>query len=245
MIRVLQAWDEVLAARRELEREGLSFRGRLRMLPWQLAYALRFRARLFRADLTKSWDVWHAVEILRAHAPPPDAPVLDMGCYGSEVLWSLRAAGWRDLWGCDLNPLTRLMPHWHRIHYLTADLTRVPLPDRRFAAITCLSVVEHGVPLEALVPEVKRLLRPGGVFILTTDFDGTGAAHEIDPAFRVFEQSWRIFDRGGFNGLGRRFLDAGFTWLDPTALDVSHRDRPIHWNNQDYTFALAALRAPA
>jgi SAM-dependent methyltransferase len=242
MIRALQSWQEILDARAELRRLGVDFTSRWRLLPWHVLYALRFRARPLRADLVKSWDVLHALHIIRRHLPSLAAPVLDMGCFNSEVLWALHVLGYRDLTGCDLNPMIRLLPYWHRIAYVTADLTRTPFPDHRFAAITCLSTVEHGVEVPALVAEVRRLLRSGGLFILTTDFDGSGAAHDVDPAFRAFGQSWTLFDRERLQALCERFLSAGFTFLEPGALDMHHAERPIRWSGEEYTFALVALR---
>ncbi len=244
MIRVLHRKGEIPAARAQLARQGLDFTDARRLRLWRAIYRVRFRAPMPPADPMKSWDVLQALDVLRAHAPPPDAPVLDMGCYNSEVLWALHALGYRDLAGCDLNPLSRLMPFWHRIRYVTGDLTRTPFPDARFAAITCLSVIEHGVPLEPLVREVRRLLRPSGVFVFTTDFDASGARHDIDPAFRAFGQTWTIFDRAGLEAVCGRFLAEGFRWLDGGPREWTHAERPVHWNDQDYTFALAALRAP-
>lgn len=243
MIRTLQSYDEILAARAELGRRGLDFTTVRRLRLWDAIYRVRFRATRPPTDVSKSWDVLRAVEIIESAMPDHGAPVLDMGCYNSEVLWVLDALGYRDLFGCDLNPLCRLMPFWHRIRYRVADLTRTPFPDTYFAAITCLSVVEHGVNPDALVAEVRRLLRAGGVFVLTTDYDATAGGHAIAAGFRVFGQPWTIFDRNALQALCSRFLEAGFTWLHPGDLRLEHALRPIRWNREDYTFALAAFRA--
>ncbi len=50
------------------------------------------------------------------------------------------------------------------------DLTATTFPDRSFAAIACLSVVEHGVDIDAYLREASRLLRPGGFLVTSTDF---------------------------------------------------------------------------
>ncbi|MCA1686835.1 MAG: hypothetical protein LC745_12875, partial [Planctomycetia bacterium] len=108
--------------------------------------------------------------------------------------------------------------------------------------LTCLSVIEHGVPVDGLISEADRLLRPGGLFLLTTDFDATGAPHEIDPRFKVFGQPWRIFDPDSLDEVIDRFRRRGFELLDPSRVDRTHTERPVYWNDQEYTFALVALR---
>jgi SAM-dependent methyltransferase len=242
MIRVLQSLDEIGQARSQLAAMDADFTDRSHTRLWRLLYRLRFRRAMPDADRMKSWDVMHALKLIRQHVTH-GAAVLDMGCYNSEILWALHRSGFRRLAGCDLNPLCRWMPYWHRIDYQLADLTRTPFGAGSMSAITCLSVVEHGVPIDGLVAEARRLLKPGGVFIFTTDFDGTGATHEIDPEFRVFEQSWQIFSRETLRQLTDKFLAAGFVWLEPDRLSLDHTERPIHWNNQDYTFAMVGLRA--
>src|SRR5437764_470272 len=62
------------------------------------------------------------------------------------------------------------LPRRSRISFVTCDLTRTPFRDQSFDVITCLSVIEHGVELEAYVREMSRLLRPGGYLITSTDF---------------------------------------------------------------------------
>ncbi len=117
MIRTLQSYDEILAARAQLGRRGLDFTTVRRLRLWDAIYRVRFRATRPPTDVSKSWDVLRAVEIIESAMPDHGAPVLDMGCYNSEVLWVLDALGYRGLFGCDLNPLCRLMPFWHRIRY--------------------------------------------------------------------------------------------------------------------------------
>jgi len=50
------------------------------------------------------------------------------------------------------------------------DLTKTSFPERSFAAIASLSVVEHGVDLDAYLAEAARILRPGGLLFTSTDY---------------------------------------------------------------------------
>lgn len=57
----------------------------------------------------------------------------------------------------------------------------LPYPDGYFSTVTMLAVFEH-VPVPVLVPllaEIKRVLEPGGVFVLTTPAGWTEALIDI------------------------------------------------------------------
>lgn len=58
------------------------------------------------------------------------------------------------------------------VTYSVQDLTRMQFPDASFDAISCVSVLEH-IPSpydQVALRELQRILRPGGVLILTVDF---------------------------------------------------------------------------
>jgi SAM-dependent methyltransferase len=244
MIQILQSREQLEQSRERLRARNLDFTDPARARFWRMVYRVRYRTPLPPADFIKSWDVCSAVEIIERHQPDRRTPILDMGCFNSEILYALHALGYRRLHGCDLNPMCRWMPYRHRIRYRLADLTATPYPDHHFGAITSISVIEHGVPIEPLVREVARLLRPGGIFLFTTDYDASGESHEVSEDFRVFGQSWTIYEPATLAGVVERFQAEGFTLLDPEKGAGEHRERPISWNGQEYTFALVTLRAP-
>ena len=245
MIRILRSATDIAESRAVLRARGLDFSDPRRLRAWRLIYRMRYRTSLPAADPMKSWDVHQALSILERSHRDRRTPILDMGCFNSEILYALRALGYRRLAGCDLNPMCRWMPYWHRIRYEWCDLTHTPFPDGAFGVLTCISVVEHGVNLDALAAEASRLLRPGGLFILTTDYDASGATHENSVMARHFGQRWSIFDETTLRGLIRCFEHAGFMLLDSSQSELSHTERPVSWSGHDYTFLLAALRAPA
>jgi SAM-dependent methyltransferase len=242
MILTLKSEQELHASRAELAARGLDFSDPARVRLWRLLYHARFRTPLPPADPMKSWDVAEALKVIEQAVPNRATPILDMGCFNSEVIYALHVLGYKSIHGCDLNPLCRWMPYWHAVRYSRADLTATPYPAGSFGAITCLSVIEHGVPLDAMAAEVDRLLRPGGVFIFTTDFDATGSIHEIDPKFRVFGQSWQVFTPDGLSEVVDGFRSRGFELVDPTKVDLVHDLRPVRWKGQEYTFVLVAIR---
>jgi SAM-dependent methyltransferase len=246
MIQTLQSWEEIQKSRDQLKRRGLDFTDPLKTRFWRFIFDLRFRYKLLppQPDITKSWDVAKAVEVITSTVTNQQLPILDMGCFNSEVLYVLHGLGYKSLYGCDLNPICRWMFFWHQIRYSVADLTQTSYPNNYFAAITCLSVIEHGVPLDSLVKEVRRILQPGGVFIFTTDYDATGEEHTIGEDFQMFGLSWRIFNQASLQDLLQKFIDVGFHILEPNQVVNTHVKRPIYWQGENYTFVMVALQAP-
>jgi|GEM_PF-2793112 len=116
----------------------------------------------------KNWDLLVALGSILERTDHR-AAVLDMGSARySRVLPSLYAYGYRRLVGIDLVPME--LPYPTMVEHLTMDLTATTFADGSFDAITCLSVIEHGVSPDAFAREASRLLRQGGVVVLSTDF---------------------------------------------------------------------------
>ena len=244
MIRTLQSNSEIVSARDNLRKQGLDFSEPGSKRLWDTMYSLRFRTAAPPWEMMKSWDVANVLEIAERQFPQRDAPVLDLGCYNSAILWVLHRRGFGSLFGCDLNPLCKWMPYWNSIHYQAADLTHTAYPDHAYSLISCLSVIEHGVPLDALVAEVKRLLKPGGIFVFTTDYDATGNSREVAPESRPFNLDWKIYSRLDLWEIIGKFERAGLSLLEPNNVVDCHEARPITWEGQSYTFVMVALRAP-
>jgi SAM-dependent methyltransferase len=242
MIKLLQSWQDLEDARGWLRDRGIDFTDASKTRIWRLLYTLRFRTAAPPADKLKSWDVTNMVQLIEKLAPERSAPVLDLGCFNSEILWALRGLGYTKLHGCDLNPLCAWMPYWTSVHYDVRDMTRTEYGSQSFRVVTAVSAIEHGVPIAALAKEVARLLQPGGIFLLTTDYDGTGAAHDTSSEV-IFGQVWTIFSRAGLRELIDEFRVNGLELLAEVGeSDWDHQARPVTWNGQHYTFALLAFR---
>lgn len=60
---------------------------------------------------------------------------------------------------------------WDTTHIdLVSDITAIPAPDASFDAILCSEVLEHVPEPTHALDEFARLLKPGGVLILTAPF---------------------------------------------------------------------------
>ena len=108
-----------------------------------------------------------------------NAHILDMGCGGSQVLRLLRERGFYNSIGIDLkiSNYDRLMKLYRIARdrkspykLKTMDMTKTTFSDSYFDCIFTVSVIEHGVDLEAFLKESNRLLKVGGRLFITTDY---------------------------------------------------------------------------
>lgn len=205
---------------------------------WRAAVAECRRLRLpLHHDRPKNWDALGAVATVLAECGD-GARVLDAGSarYSSVLPW-LRLYGLGDLVGNNLEFGADV--HRDGVLFRYGDITATDFPDARFDAITCMSVIEHGVPQEPFLAESARLLRPGGVLVISTDYDS-------DPpdttGISMYGQGVHIFSPDEI----RRFVDIaarhGLELLGELTLE--HAERPVHWKRTglDYTFIRLSFR---
>lgn len=226
---------QITAATRALEARGL------RDASPPVSLARRLARRLLRRPdpslVLKTWDVERAADAFSARLDPAD-PVLDMGCFACEMLPVLKRLGFSELYGIDLNPAVAQMPYADTIHYTVGDMLATPWPDGHFAGVSAISVIEHGVGDEQLCREVSRLLRPGGIFIFTTDY----WPQKVPTAQRIFDLDWRIFDAAEIEALTRTARAHGLHPVsDPTPALRAPRSPAVHFDGKDYTFLYGAF----
>jgi len=118
-------------------------------------------------------DLWneHLARYLFAARLARRRRVLDIGCgagYGSAEL--ARSAD--AVTGIDISPdavaLARSSYAAPNLQFLAASATSIPFAAASFDLITCFEVIEHIHDWAALLAEARRLLRPGGQFVVST-----------------------------------------------------------------------------
>lgn len=188
-------------------------------------------------DKPKNWDALAALSFVLENVAPSGA-VLDAGCARySTLLPSLRLYGFTDLFG---NNLEWRRPTRHGpVRLLPGDMTATSFPDGRFDAITCLSVIEHGVPIKAFLAEASRLLKPGGVLFVSTDYDQSPPDTTGKTAYG---QPVHIFSPDEIRDIVKQADDEGLRLVGELRLE--HAERPVHWKRLgiDYTFVSIGLR---
>lgn len=125
--------------------------------------------------------------------------VLDAGCgsgYGSAEL--ARTA--REVVGVDVSAeaieYARQNYALPNLRFLEGSCTEVPLPDASFDLVVAFEVIEHLAEWPRLIEEARRLLAPGGQFIVSTPnksyYSETRAASGPNP-FHVHEFEFEEF----------------------------------------------------
>ena len=194
------------------------------------------RLPLHRAD-EKNWDHLAAVFAILG-STTTSARVLDAGAeFYSNVLPALFAYGYRNLYGINLSFTgeARRGP----IRYLHGDITQTSFADCYFDAVSCMSVIEHGVPLEGYLREMYRVLKPGGLLITSTDYYPTA----IDTRGKMAHgAAIKVFTRAEIQGILRLAEEIGFESTGEVDLECS--ERPVRWEQfgLEYSFVIFTLR---
>jgi len=232
-LEVLQSEQQIRQGRRILRRRGLSF-----MPPAWRTWLSRYRPTpgIRVGDDLKSWDVLKTAEFIEQHVAKDD-PVLDIGAYASEIAPILARMGYRKVSALDLNPDLPKMPLADRIDYRIGNFLQAPYANGNFAAVTAISVIEHGFDGEKLSAEMSRLLKPGGFFVASFDYWPEKIATNGQD---IFGMSWTIFSRPDVENF---IATAGMKGLQPVgAMNFGATGKPISCFDRDYTFAWMVLQ---
>lgn len=181
---------------------------------------------------TKVWDGVRFFSFL-LHRVAPSEAVLDFGCgVHANVLRWLEIYGYRRLWAVDT--LFRRPVRRGAIRYSGDDVHRTRFADGSFAAAVCQSVVEHGVDLPRFFAEARRVIRPGGFLLLSTDY----WPEKVDTAGEtMYGLPWTIFSRPE---LESRIRAEGFGLLGE--LDGSVGEPVLRLRDRRYTFIFLAFQ---
>lgn len=142
-----------------------------------------------------AWDV------LAAEALPPRARILDLGCGPGFLLRHLDARAYHCV-GLEMRADVALEARESApgTEVALGDGTRLPFADRTFDAVVALEVLEHVNDDALLLAEIRRVMRPGGLLMLTTPHAGRWSF--LDPDNYKFRAPW--LHRIGYTLIGRR-----------------------------------------
>jgi SAM-dependent methyltransferase len=143
--------------------------------------------------------------------------LLEVGCGVGHFLASANAAGF-EAWGTEISAsgLARLRERGFRV--LNGALPSLSLPSGHFDAVVLFEVLEHLEDPQAYLAESRRVLRDGGVLLLTTPNFASLSRRLLGDRWRVVDPEHLVlFTR---RGLRRALERAGFKVLNVWSRNV-------------------------
>ena len=140
--------------------------------------------------------------------------VFDLGCGGRKFTsWILQAGYAAQGMDISSNALEMAKRNNTDVSFeLLAPDGSIPAPEAHYAAVWCSEVIEHILDVHAFLSEIRRVLKPGGILILTTPYHGLLknlliVLLKFDRHFNPEYSHIRYFDK---KGLSRCLNKAGF-----------------------------------
>ncbi len=144
-----------------------------------------------------------------------DLTVLDLGS-GTGYFTELLASRYQDVIGVDISTKMLRFAQNNRdnsIHWLEADAYKLPLQENSIDFVYSNLMIQWCEPLDKVLNEVMRVLKPGGVFVFSTLVDGT--LFELKSAWAQVDNDRHVIDfkpereiKQLFEGTDRKLLNA-------------------------------------
>ncbi len=180
-----------------------------------------------------------SAKIHAAHLLPylePGLKVLDFGCGPGTISIGLaEAVAPAEVHGIDMEPsqidLAKMFAARYGLDNLTfhvGDVTALPFDDDEFDVAYCHNVLMHVPDTQAVLGEVKRVLKPGGLIASREMISESSFTH---PDFGVLRKAWDMFEDlvaadDGHPQMGKdmkaHFVKAGFTRIRTSAAFESY-----------------------
>ncbi len=190
-------------------------------------------------DPRKNWDNLKA-SLLFASRFESTSRILDAGADKEPT--SVFLPTMRQLLGCELFGMNlnyeREQETIDQISYVRGDITKTPFSDAYFNGIASLSVIEHGVDINAYFREVSRLLQPGGLLLTSTDY-WPNKIYNVEQV-EAYGQPVFIFSQPEI--MHALSLAAQYDLYPTSEIDFIAEDQTIDWLGFEYTFIVFTLQ---
>jgi ubiquinone/menaquinone biosynthesis C-methylase UbiE len=155
----------------------------------------------FESDEEYVIHLMHLADYTKAQAITNGKDVLDLGCnsgYGTDLLSGTA----KSIVGVDVSPLAiaTAIKKFKKSNakFRLVDGVSLPFNDNSFDVVTSFQVIEHLVDYDNYFNEIKRVLRPNGVLVLTTPNAEIRVKHGAKPWNRFHIHEFRVDEFGIF-----------------------------------------------
>ncbi len=111
---------------------------------------------------------------------------LDIGCADGSFLFNIKQRQW-DTAGLEISPTFQKNSHLEELNIIIGDLADQHIPDQTVDVVTLWHVFEHLDDPNRYLREIKRMLAPGGLVVLTVPNSDSWQA-------KLFGQDWFHLD---------------------------------------------------
>lgn len=199
--------------------------------------------------MQKNWDHYELISLLKEF--PTSSRILDMGSGHGFTLKVLHILGYENISGIDyelpprkiLERLKSLFGKTFSPYSVTqaGDLCDTKIASGSCDFITCISVIEHGVDVEAFVKEASRLLKPSGQMWITFDYWEPACDNASDQV-KIFGLPWNIFDCKKVEQMIVCAKKHSLELKDPSATIPPCQDKTLDYFGKQYTFMGIAFK---
>jgi len=150
------------------------------------------------AEFLAGWDAGFYAKYADTLQPAqPGARVLDVGCGVGQVVARLKEAGF-EAHGVDVSEPNIKRARQFSDRCQLYDGRSLPFPDRHFASVGALNVLEHVDAPEAFIGELVRVTEIGGRIALSSpNFFRVLGFRDYHPKMRGLGNKWRNWKRLG------------------------------------------------
>ncbi len=101
---------------------------------------------------------------------PKEGKLLEIGVWDGSIVRNYRPAFEGEIYGTDvsLDAMKPALPLLKEAKPCDLNRDELPWPENTFDCVVCCEVIEHIVDTDRLLSELKRVLKPGGVLVLST-----------------------------------------------------------------------------
>lgn len=186
-------------------------------------------------DIKKNWDSLAALDVILRNTDKSSHIIDAGGEKYSALLPSLYFYGYKNLIGNNI--AFKNEDSFRSIKYEYGDITKTRFPSNSIDAVSCLSVIEHGVNLNDYFKEMSRIIKPGGILFTSTDY----WENPIDTQGKeAYGSPIKIFS-------GKDITDAINTAKEHNLeltedINLKCNEKIVHWKDLDFTFIYFTLK---